>query len=115
MNEKNNVLHLDDMLGKRDIKVEWKDNQYALKGYADLSSEEYMEVMSLGEKFVGYKDITKTEKLSKDILVSVNRIMEIIAPELAELKLSFSGQMLVLTFWKEQQDDPTKKKRAKAN
>lgn len=111
--DKNNVLNLDEMLGKKDLKVAWKGTEYTLKTPENLNADEYMEVMNLGEKFVGYKDLKSTEELSKDILASVDRMIEIVAPELAAMKLPFAGQMLVLTFWKEQQDEPVKKKRVK--
>ena len=109
------VLHLDEMLGQKKLKVTWKGGEYELKPYEALTPEEFMEIMALGEKFTGYKNLENTSETSKDILQSVNRMMEIIAPELTELKIPFSGQMLVLSFWKEEQPDPTKKKRAKAS
>lgn len=114
MSNSNKVLNLDDMLGQKGIKVSWKSNEYPLKLTTDLTPEEYMEVMSLGEKFVGYKNITISADLPNEIIKSVARMIEILAPELSALNLPFSGQMLVLEFWKNQQADPAKKKQAKA-
>lgn len=110
----NNVLNLDEMLGKPKLKVSFLGNEYALKSYEDLTPEEFMETMALGERFSGFKKIEKTKETSSEILKSVARMMEIIAPELAKLSLSFSGQMNVLTFWKDKQVSETKKKTARA-
>lgn len=111
--KKNTVLNLDEMLGTADLKVSWLGKEYPLKTQMQLSPDEYMEIMTLGEKFTSYQDL-RGDNVSKDILESVDRLMQIIAPELAEMKIPFQGQMLVLTFWKEQQQAETKKKRARA-
>lgn len=113
MSNKPNVLNLDTILGKKDLKVAWQGKEYALKTPEELNPEEYMAVMALGEKFSSYREIKNPAEATQDILESVNQMMGIVAPELVALGLPFEGQILVLTFWKDQQTDQSKKKRAK--
>jgi hypothetical protein len=113
MSNKPNVLNLDTILGKKDLRVAWQGKEYALKTPEELNPEEYMAVMALGEKFSSYKEIKNPAEATQDILESVNQMMGIVAPELVALGLPFEGQILVLAFWKDQQTDPSKKKRAK--
>jgi hypothetical protein len=111
-----NVLNLDEMLGQKSLKVTWKGDEYVLKTSTDLSPEEYMEIMALGEKFTGFANAQNSAEAGKEITAAVNRMMGIVAPELSAKGIPFSGQMLVLTFWKEQQqqDASSKKKPAKS-
>lgn len=112
--DENNILNLDAVLGKPKLKVVFQGNEYFLKSYEDLTPEEFMEVMALGEKFTGFTNI-KGSDMPNEILKSVSRMMEIIAPELTAAGIPFNGQMNVLTFWKDQQATKAKKKTARAS
>jgi len=114
MTDQNNILNLDEMLGRQKMKVVFQGNEYFLKAYEDLTPEDFMEVMELGEKFAGFTNITGKD-MPNEVLKSVTRMMEIIAPELKATNISFNGQMNVLTFWKDQQAKKAKKKTARAS
>jgi hypothetical protein len=115
MAENNNILHLDEMLGSHEMKVEWKNKMYGLKSTNDLTSEEYMRVMQLGKKFAALGSTASDEDATaKDVLEAVDTMLKIIGPELQAQEVPFSGQMLILTFWKETEESAAKKKSAKA-
>jgi len=118
-NSDNNVLHLDDILGQhKGMEVDWKGESYPLKRINDLTPEEHLQMMVMGERFttLGLTLAEKNERdpnVAKEVLEAVETMMKMIAPELHAKGLPFNGQMVVLTFWKEQQEGKTKKKTVK--
>lgn len=107
-----NIINLDELLGQEKLFVQWENNKYALRRSEDLSPEEMAQVMDLGEKFSKQQGKSNSG-LSKNVIEAVEEMMKILSPELSGKTMPFTAKVMILEFWKRQEEE-LKKQAAKA-
>jgi len=108
-----NIINLDELLGQEKLFVQWEGEKYALRRSEDLSPEEMAQVMDLGERFTKQQG-KGNDGLSKNVIEAVGEMMKILSPELSGIKMPFTAKVMILEFWKEQ-EEKLKKLAAKAS
>lgn len=66
----------------------------------------------MGDTFTQAGQARPGKETTKEAQKAVDRMLEILCPELLQQDISFAGRVAVLTFWKEQEDE-AKKNQAK--
>lgn len=106
MTDNNNrvIYNLDEIMGHSERVVRWKDVEYSIKASSDLSPDEYLDIMRLGERFSGLKDIKNDGELSKEIKEAVDLMFALIAPSMSSVNVPFTGRVFIIEFWKSEEE-----------